>query len=74
VTSEKPHVAEPRRACEDRLEELPAIVRHPSQVDRQLAQNAALPDISGVSHQRTTQLPPACSLPHIDETFDPTLP
>jgi hypothetical protein len=73
VTSEKPHIAEPRRACEDGLEELPAIIRDSSEVDRQLAQNATLPDISGVSHQRTTQLPPARSLSHIDETLDSAL-
>jgi len=64
------HIGDARRAEEQRFEEPPAVLRGAGKINRQLAQDAALPAITNVRHQGAAQFAPAAGLPHVDQTPD----
>jgi hypothetical protein len=51
MSCQQAHIANARRAGEDRLEEAPTIVRRASEIHGKLTKNATLSRIAGIRHE-----------------------
>jgi len=53
------NISHSRRACEDRLEELPTVRSSSWEIDSELAENSTLPGITRISHESAAELSPS---------------